>query len=898
MTTPKHLWRDANAGYLQDIPNEELILASLANIQNKFDNSDIGIYSKQIALDSELMGGDYWTEKVNLSFSDNVGALAFSLNGYSYYGGKTDNSVIQYNDTFDNWSTQSQTPINTMTSGTNFVYNGFGYHTHGHGGSYLNNTYQYSDSTHTFTSKIAGPNVGRATAGFNLQNMGYVIGGYNGSYYSYVDQYDIENDVWATKSNNNNSTWNNPGITINGVGYMIHGSKSSVAVSIVERYEEAIDNWETKENTSNYWTSTTFSLNGFGYWAGADIGATTATSTGRQYHEGSDSWSIILGLPVALRNSRALELDNFGYHISGINSSDSTTSFHHQYRNFNLYKIPGKFKSSAKIPKRVFVGTNIDGKQITLPIHLRTNNNYQNSVNDLKYDSTHNDWNFMKSNEDSLIKGTFKTQNLLRWSEDFSNPLWTGAAIVTNYGSVAPDGSLNANTLNDNDATAGVNLGKQQAFKIPLNTTIVYSVYLKQGTAATTQIKMWDSLNVFYVHPIITWSGPSINAGTLEDVGDGWYRATTPSLTYDLNTNFNVIIWPTAWTAGSSTGTVHAWGAQVTTVESKKYERTESSARPPLTLDTDAIYEYEARVGIPSYVAGVGAGTWISKANMLTSRYSYGGASLNGFGYSIGGFDTGSSCTTEKYNNSTNTWLLVQDLVNDRYGIVSGSLNGFIYSFGGNDTIRKCDVEQYNDENNTWTAKQDMINDRYLMATATLNGFAYVYGGDDATLNRCWTDQYNDSTDAWLAKTDMNNDRTELAGASLNGFMYNFGGFDGAVYHCSTEKYNDADETWTDKQDMINDRRGMGGESLNGFIYSYGGYDGSNRCWTEQYNDAADLWIAKQDMINDQRLFATATLNKFMYSFGGHDGSGHSWVEQYSLNEPYSKLTVSMYIEE
>jgi len=154
--------------------------------------------------------------------------------------------------------------------------------------------------------------------------------------------------------------------------------------------------------------------------------------------------------------------------------------------------------------------------------------------------------------------------NLALRSAEFDDATWVknATASATANTMTSPDGTANADTL----TAAAANDSLQQNFTIADDSTeYVASIYLKQGTAATTQVKLQFAGGTGVdIDPVITWSGPSTNKGTLTNVGGGWYRleiALTNNGTG--NTAANFIVWPAQF--GGATGTVGAFGAQFET---------------------------------------------------------------------------------------------------------------------------------------------------------------------------------------------------------------------------------------------------------------------------------------------------------------------------------------------
>lgn len=166
-------------------------------------------------------------------------------------------------------------------------------------------------------------------------------------------------------------------------------------------------------------------------------------------------------------------------------------------------------------------------------------------------------WNF-------AAKRIYLGENWLLQSETFGTTWTTSNVTVSSNSLRAPDGNTTADTLTDASASAGTIL---QAVTVPNNSdTFTFSVYLFPGTAAITTLVLAYSVGTgVSLTQNITWGAtPTVDAGSLESIGDGWWRFSL-SLTNNAtgNTTLTATIYPASSTAASQ-GTVYAWGAQIT----------------------------------------------------------------------------------------------------------------------------------------------------------------------------------------------------------------------------------------------------------------------------------------------------------------------------------------------
>ena len=216
-------------------------------------------------------------------------------------------------------------------------------------------------------------------------------------------------------------------------------------------------------------------------------------------------------------------------------------------------------------------------------------------------------------------------QNLLLYSEDFSNAAWTGSATVTANTKTAPDGTVTGDTLDD--ANAGAALTKAQAYAISSPTDATnksFSVYLQAGTAATTDIEIaFAGGTPVTKTAVITWATKVITNGTIQKVGAGpWYRCTISQVNNASgNTSVTARIYP-AGSAAANIGTVFAWGGMFSTLMTGGLYHKTITAIVNNTL-TYPLLSYRLGLPVPATVIaatviGVAAGTPKFRAYVYT----------------------------------------------------------------------------------------------------------------------------------------------------------------------------------------------------------------------------------------------------------------------------------------
>jgi hypothetical protein len=152
--------------------------------------------------------------------------------------------------------------------------------------------------------------------------------------------------------------------------------------------------------------------------------------------------------------------------------------------------------------------------------------------------------------------------NILNYSEDFENGYWyeePGNSVTSNT-TISPSGIQNADTIT---AVAGSEMNVHNYNAFPLNAgTYTYSIYLKNNGTNLISVYLFQISFGFAARGEINFSAEtftaSVGTGTIENVGNGWYRVT---LTNSVSSGtFTTGVYSTDTTG---TRSVYAWGAQL-----------------------------------------------------------------------------------------------------------------------------------------------------------------------------------------------------------------------------------------------------------------------------------------------------------------------------------------------
>jgi len=165
-----------------------------------------------------------------------------------------------------------------------------------------------------------------------------------------------------------------------------------------------------------------------------------------------------------------------------------------------------------------------------------------------------------------------KNRNLIKWSEDFSNSVWTkNSTTIAQNDTIAPDGTLSADKMVETALDTFHTVSS--SFSAIDNNNYVLSVYFKTneriyGRLAIvrkdgTAVRAWFNLQNGTIGTV-----ESGGSAYISSVGNGWYRCslkinilsgvTTPSLTISMSINDNVSTY-----LGDITKSIYIWGAQL-----------------------------------------------------------------------------------------------------------------------------------------------------------------------------------------------------------------------------------------------------------------------------------------------------------------------------------------------
>jgi hypothetical protein len=211
--------------------------------------------------------------------------------------------------------------------------------------------------------------------------------------------------------------------------------------------------------------------------------------------------------------------------------------------------------------------------------------------------------------------------NLLTYSQDFSNAVWTKTnTTVTTGANIAPDGTQTANKLVESTSTSGHNVSA--LITVISATSYTSSIYAKASERG--YILMFDNnLSVGKYFNLISGTilgnyGAGPTSATITSVGNGWYRCTITITTTSTNlTGVNVYI-STDGSSISYTGNgysgVYIWQSQFEALAFATSPITTTSAQVTRASDNASM----TGTNFSSWY-NQGQGTWLATAKTNSS---------------------------------------------------------------------------------------------------------------------------------------------------------------------------------------------------------------------------------------------------------------------------------------
>lgn len=169
--------------------------------------------------------------------------------------------------------------------------------------------------------------------------------------------------------------------------------------------------------------------------------------------------------------------------------------------------------------------------------------------------------------------------NLNTYSEDLNNAAYTlTASSYTSNAVNGPSGTLTADKLVENSATAEHYYTRTTAYTITANTTNVFSLFVKALTRTKLRVRMYDNatgnnyiyydfdLNTATVSTNTNGGAASNHSAGITDYGSGWYRIHVSGLIDASSTAINIRVslmnGASISYLGDGSSGLHVWGHQ------------------------------------------------------------------------------------------------------------------------------------------------------------------------------------------------------------------------------------------------------------------------------------------------------------------------------------------------
>lgn len=741
---------------------------------------------------------DTWTAVTDINTPCRSGGggsfdLGYVVGGYN--GSlPTSNKVQSYNPTSNAWILYSNVLPSTLYLPASFSNKEHIYVAGGSNGAVtLSSTYAWNTIFNNALTKFPMNAIRQTTGAANL-GFGFAAGGYNGSYIATSEKYYFDNNFWMNISSRSNAVQTSPcgGTSLNSILY-IFGAYGPSTSAVVESYTSySFYYLDSLKRSTAAPSSVKISVN--------LNGLTTVTPV--QLRTDGDNWKNFLSNGTALKQAETLvgKFQNLPelYWVGG--SAGSGTNNAKFDDNLNSW-LARQVIASSHSGGTAFA---IEGKS-----YLATGKWGGSPTTDVaRYDSLTNVWSFAPPAATAFYQAdpTGWTLNGLGYvaggeSADALNN------HLNQYNATTDAWTLKANASQAHRRATGFQLFNQLGYlgNSIVATTTRFERYVPELDAWSNMADLPNrrdnsagaslSSKGYMIGGSDTGGSANAQSSTYEydSVSNAW--STKTALDYNVmfvngqSSNDSVFIAGGLSSGGSDLNNVRKFVPSINTWSTRTgmlAAGDDAHNHPP-----GPYRNYEVRVGIPAFYAGLGGLIWNLTTGILPNSVNADGGSgmaIQGFGY-LAGTVSPATTTTQKYNESSNSAITYISMNIARYNAGAFSLHGvgYVYHGVGNPSSSLTSAEKLDVVTNSWTnlTNPGVTSGNDTAQGASLNGFGYILGGDIGVA----TSQWNDATSTWTTKA--NNPAASLYGrCSVNGYIYSISG-------TSTYRYNDGANTWT-----------------------------------------------------------------------------------------------------
>lgn len=280
----------------------------------------------------------------------------------------------------------------------------------------------------------------------------------------------------------------------------------------------------------------------------------------------------------------------------------------------------------------------------------------------------------------------------------------------------------------------------------------------------------------------------------------------------------------------------------------------------------------------PPSVVVPAAGTWSSRAPLLTPRSEVASAVLDGKIYAIAGFDAQGRSTNvvEAYDAVADRWERRASLPEGRDHAMAAAFGGRIYVFGGGAGPATKTTFAYDPTADRWQRLADMPFARTAGGAAVLGDRIVVVGGTGDRPEVSMV--YDPALDQWT-QGPMIEPREHLAVMGDGSRVYVIGGRWQDELKATNQVLDSLRGPWRTLVPMPTARGGTAGAIVNGQVFVAGG-EAFNPTRTfpqvEVYDPATDTWRAAPNLPTPRHGLAVQGAGNALYVIGGGPTAGLS----------------------
>ena len=790
---------------------------------------------------------NYWLGRTAVPYAQNF-ATSFSLGGSGVIAGSDSNvtTTYAYLDSSDAWTSKTGLPTG-LGYQAGYALGGYGFSVGGYnaGTKTFNYSYDFTANAWYVRAPLTTPEYGSGN-GVVLNGFGYVCGAQNdGGNSVVVQKYNISNNTWSTVGSFVSTSAGNKGSSASSAFILASGGLAGGSPqSASEQFNDITATWSSKTPLSNaVFAGVPFGINGTNYLVS---GSTSSGGAASNYNQAYRDFSYISlrslkrsnltpssilvaaqinGLTVTVPVQIRTDGDNWKTLTANTDSVLKTgEAFKAKFTEYaNVQSITGYDGSSYNSVNQVYN----DSSQIwtTKTAFPVTNTGFSGSGFTLQGQAfiTFGNGAGAAVHAYNGITDAWASKAVTGLAHEAQ----CGGSQAAGYGWLYGGGPSTNNerydaTLNSwstkgslilarSGCSGGTLLGKLYVYGTITDST-TFEQYTVESDSWSNKTAMsvgrhYSAASVLGGYFYAVGGPPPVgSAGTMErydQQANSWSTMAAlsdPSYAHGANPTGGFIYKYSGYNGGYETGTykynpaANTWAAAGNTNTVATFNSGASG-----DAQSNAYRNYELRVALPSFVAGLGGGVWTTKAALNENREATEGFGLGGIGYTCGNHrsSVSLSATCEAYSELLNSWTYTVSLPASTGITGQGVLQGFGYITGGTDnnadTAWRNSNYQFDRDLLVWNTKATMTTARRTPATMMLSGAMYQATGFNGG-NLAANEKYDPQANSWSTKTSASTARRNAIGGSVLGFGYVWAG--GSPTGTTVEKYNDAADIW------------------------------------------------------------------------------------------------------